>query len=123
MLTSYWLSKAYGRYLLSHHPPHLDLVNDPSVSHNYRRVFLRPFNSFRSYHEAYDTTQIIHAEDISLTPEELDSGVKHGGRWVAYSTWEMHEPPEGGWEGGGRGKGRDLVLVHGEYSGLRSVSL
>ncbi|WVQ89028.1 hypothetical protein IAS59_002775 [Cryptococcus gattii] len=103
----------YGRYLLPHHPPHLDLVNDPSISHNYRRVFLRPFNSFRSYHEAYDTTQIIHAEDISLTPEELDSGVKHGGRWVAYSTWEMHEPPEGGWEGGGRGKGRDLVLVHG----------
>ncbi|KIR58751.1 lysophospholipase [Cryptococcus bacillisporus CA1873] len=103
----------YGRYLLPHHPPHLDLVNDPSVSHNYRRVFLRPFNSFRSYHEAYDTTQIIHAEDISLMPEELDSGVKHGGRWVAYSTWEMHEPPEGGWEGGGRGKGRDLVLVHG----------
>lgn len=98
-------------------------MNDPSVSHNYRRVFLRPFNSFRSYHEAYDTTQIIHAEDISLMPEELDSGVKHGGRWVAYSTWEMHEPPEGGWEGGGRGKGRDLVLVHGEYSGLRSVSL
>ncbi|OXG93101.1 lysophospholipase [Cryptococcus neoformans A2-102-5] len=103
----------YGRYLLPHHPPHLELVNDPTVSHHYRRVFLRPFDSFRSYHEAYDTTQIIHAEDISLTPEELDSGVKRGGRWVAYSTWEMHEPPSGGWEGGGRGKGKDLVLVHG----------
>ncbi|UOH81455.1 tubulin alpha-1A chain [Cryptococcus neoformans] len=82
----------YGRYLLPHHPPHLELVNDPTVSHNCRRI--------------------IHAEDISLTPEELDSGVKRGGRWVAYSTWEMHEPPEGGWEGGGRGKGKDLVLVH-----------
>lgn len=93
------------------------MVNDPAVSHNYRRVFLRPFNSFRSYHEAYDTTQIIHAENISLIPEELDSGVKRGGRWVAYSTWEMHEPPEGGWEGGGRGKGKDLVLVHGESFG------
>lgn len=28
----------------------------------------------------------------------------------------MHEPPKGGWEGGGRGKGKDLVLVHGEFS-------
>ncbi|ODO03330.1 lysophospholipase [Cryptococcus wingfieldii CBS 7118] len=103
----------YGRYLLPNHPPHLALVEDPTVSHNYRRVFLPPTPSFKSYHEAWDTTQIIHAENVNLVKDELASGVKWGGRWVTYSTWEMTSPPEGGWEGAGRGVGKDLVLVHG----------
>jgi hypothetical protein len=30
-----------------------------------------------------------------------------------YTIWEMKQEPEGGWEGGGKGRGRDLVLVHG----------
>ncbi|WVQ71657.1 hypothetical protein IAR50_001197 [Cryptococcus sp. DSM 104548] len=102
----------YGRWLLPHHPPHLALVNDLTVSHNYRRVFLPPITYFKSPQEAWDTTQIIHAEDVKLVEDELASGVKRGGRWVAYSTWEMTSPPEGGWEGAGRGVGKDLVLVH-----------
>nr|XP_031862767.1 uncharacterized protein CI109_001779 [Kwoniella shandongensis]KAA5529839.1 hypothetical protein CI109_001779 [Kwoniella shandongensis] len=103
----------YGRWLLPPHPPHLSLINDPGVSHNYRRVFLPPYGSFKSKQEAYDSTQIIHAEDVKLVKEELETGVKHGGRWVCYSTWEMKDEPKGGWDGGGKGRGRDLVLIHG----------
>lgn len=32
-----------------------------------------------------------------------------------YSTWEMTREPKGGWEGGGKGRGRDLVLIHGKF--------
>ncbi|WWD15954.1 hypothetical protein CI109_100378 [Kwoniella shandongensis] len=106
----------YGRWLLPPHPPHLSLINDPGVSHNYRRVFLPPYGSFKSKQEAYDSTQIIHAEDVKLVKEELETGVKHGGRWVCYSTWEMKDEPKGGWDGGGKGRGRDLVLIHGEMN-------
>ncbi|WVQ78304.1 hypothetical protein IAT38_000389 [Cryptococcus sp. DSM 104549] len=103
----------YGRYLLPPHPPHLSLINLPKTTHSYRRVFLPPYSSFSSLNEAYDSTQIIYADDVKLTEEELKTGVEKGGRWVCYSVWEMTEAPEGGWEGGGKGRGRDLVLVHG----------
>ncbi|KAK8869772.1 hypothetical protein IAR55_000340 [Kwoniella newhampshirensis] len=103
----------YGRWLLPPHPPHLTLINDPDVTHHYRRVFLPPYSAFKSKQEAYDSTQIIHAEDVKLVKEELETGVRLGGRWVFYSTWEMEHEPKGGWEGGGRGRGRDLVLIHG----------
>lgn len=49
-----------------------------------------------------------------MTKEELVSGVETGGRWVFYSVWEMKDEPAGGWEGGGKGRGRDLLLLHGE---------
>lgn len=103
---------AYGRYLLPPHPPHQSVLEDPRIHHRYRRVFLRPYSQFKTLQEAYDTTEIIHADDVKLTKEEIVEGVKHGGRWVTYSVWEMDEP-EGGWEAGGRGKGVDLVMVHG----------
>jgi len=65
--------------------------------------------------EAYDSTAIIHSEDVEITETEVKGGVARGGRWVFYSTWEMKDEPEGGWEGNGRGRDRDLVLIHGEY--------
>jgi len=64
--------------------------------------------------EYYDSTEITHAEDVLLTTEELDQGVKRGGRWVFYIVFEMEKAPEGGWEAHGRGIGRDLMMVHGE---------
>ncbi|WWC89994.1 uncharacterized protein L201_004924 [Kwoniella dendrophila CBS 6074] len=103
----------YGRYTLPPHPPHLTLINDPNVTKKYRRVFLRPYNAFGDKHEAYDTTQIIHAEDVNLTEDEIIPGLVRGGRWICYSVWELEEEPEGGWEGGGKGRGRDMVLAHG----------
>lgn len=104
---------AYGRYLHAPHPPHLALLNNPSITHYYRRVFLRPYSAFPTYQEAYDSTEIIDAEDVDLTPEELASGSEKGGRWVCYSVWEMKEEPTAGWTYGGKGLGRDVVLVHG----------
>nr|XP_019013572.1 lysophospholipase [Kwoniella pini CBS 10737]OCF52353.1 lysophospholipase [Kwoniella pini CBS 10737] len=103
----------YGRYTLPPHPPHRILIDDPAVTHRYRRVFLRPFNSFADKHEAYDTTQIIHAEDVNLTEDEIYRGLQLGGRWVFYSTWELKEQPKGGWEGSGKGLGKDIILAHG----------
>ncbi|KAL7424075.1 hypothetical protein Q5752_001660 [Cryptotrichosporon argae] len=103
----------YGRYLLPPHPPHLPLINDPAVAHTYRRLFLRPYASFATLQEAYDTTEITHSEDVALTADEIAAGVKRGGRWVFYSVWEMKDEPAGGWEAGGKGRGRDLVLIHG----------
>jgi acylglycerol lipase len=64
--------------------------------------------------EYYDSTEITHAEDVQLTAEELEEGVKQGGRWVFYIVFEMEDAPEGGWAEDGRGKGRDLMMVHGE---------
>ena len=87
------------------------------MTRNYRRIFLPPFESFSSLRKACDSTIITYAEDVEITKDEVESGVRRGGRWVFYSTWEMAEPPEGGWEGGGRGRGRDLVLVHGKLPG------
>jgi acylglycerol lipase len=66
--------------------------------------------------EYYDSTEITHAEDVHLTAEELDQGVKQGGRWVFYIVFEMENAPEGGWAEDGRGRGRDLMMVHGESS-------
>ncbi|WVW83037.1 hypothetical protein I302_105054 [Kwoniella bestiolae CBS 10118] len=103
----------YGRYTLPPHPPHLEVINNPDVSHRYRRVFLPPYSSFKNLHEAYDTTQITYAEDVKLTEEEVVSGVERGGRWVVYSIWEMKGEPEGGWVEGGKGLGRDMILCHG----------
>ncbi|WRT67175.1 uncharacterized protein IL334_004141 [Kwoniella shivajii] len=103
----------YGRYTLPAHPPHLPLIDDPDVTSKYRRIFLPPYSDFRTYNEAYDSTKIIHAEDVQLTTEEIISGVKRGGRWVCYSTWEIRDEPESGWEAGGRGRGKDIVVVHG----------
>ncbi|WVR05205.1 hypothetical protein IAU60_002217 [Kwoniella sp. DSM 27419] len=102
----------YGRWLLPPHPPHRVLIDDQAVQRSYRRVFLPPYSHFKTPQEAYDTTQITYSEDVELTPQELESGVRRGGRWVFYSTWEMKEEPRGGWEGGGKGRGRDIVLVH-----------
>ncbi|WVQ98766.1 hypothetical protein IAU59_005897 [Kwoniella sp. CBS 9459] len=103
----------YGRWMAPPHVPHLSLINDPEVTHKYRRIFLPPYETFATKNEAYDTTQIIHAEDVQLIEEEIASGVERGGRWVCYSTWEMKNEPKGGWEGGGRGRGKDMVVVHG----------
>ncbi|RSH94104.1 hypothetical protein EHS25_006758 [Saitozyma podzolica] len=103
----------YGRYLLPDHPPHRFLLDDPNISHTWHRIALPPISSFPRKHDGYDTTEIIHSEDVSLTREEIEEGKKRGGRWVMYSIWEMKHEPEGGWEGGGKGRGRDLVLVHG----------
>ncbi len=104
---------AYGRYLLPPHPPHLSLIQDPAVSHTYRRIFLPPYEAFPTRQEAYDSTAVTHAEDVELTADELRSGLARGGRWVFYSIWEVTEEPKGGWEAGGRGRGRDMVLIHG----------
>jgi acylglycerol lipase len=108
------LTLAHGRWstpIGSIHYP--QLRDDPEVQHTFRRVFLRPYSDFSTWQEAYDSTAIIHSEQVEITPEELKSGVARGGRWVFYSTWEMKEPLTG-WEGGGRGRGRDLVMIHGE---------
>lgn len=105
---------AYGRYLLPHHPPTQALLNTPRVRHHFRRVFLKPFRDCSTWHEAYTTTDIIHSEEVEITEAEIAEGVKHGGRWIFYSIWEMDEP-EGGWELGGKGRDRDLVLVHGQF--------
>ena len=98
---------AYGRYTLPPHPPHLQLINHPKVRHRYRRIFLRPISEFSHLQDAYETTDIIYAEDVKLTPEEIQSGVAKGGRWICYSIWEMAESS-------GRGTGCDLVLAHGK---------
>ncbi|WWC61076.1 uncharacterized protein I303_103654 [Kwoniella dejecticola CBS 10117] len=103
----------YGRYSLPPHPPHRILVDDTNVSHKYRRVFLRPFSSFADKHEAFDTTQVIHAEDVNLTEDEIYRGLQLGGRWICYSTWELKAEPDGGWEGNGKGLGKDIILAHG----------
>lgn len=105
-------NSAYERYLLPHHPPTQALLATPKVKHQFRRVFLKPFSQFKTWKEAYETTEIVHSEVVELTPEEIASGVERGGRWIFYSVWEMDEP-DGGWEEGGKGQGRDLVLIHG----------
>lgn len=105
---------AYGRWDLPNHPPHFELLNDPSITHRYRRVFLRPETDFKTTQEFYDSTEIINAEDVSLRPEELQTGVEKGGRWVFYIVFEMPEAPKQGWAEDGRGRGRDLMLVHGK---------
>ena len=104
---------AYGRYTLPAHPPHRKFTLDPAISHTYRRIFIPPYDSFPSPRDAYDSTVITHAEDVQMTEDELQTGVAHGSRWLFYSVWERQEEPQAGWEGGGRGRGRDLVLVHG----------
>jgi hypothetical protein len=73
-------------------------------------------SEFKTAQEGYDSTEIIHSEEVQLTTDELAEGVKRGGRWITYSTWEMEEEPEGGWTHGGKGRGRDLVLIHGMSS-------
>ena len=83
----------------------------------YRRIFLPPYGHFRTLQEAFDSTEIIHSEDVEVTQQEIQTGLERGGRWVFYSTWEMKEEPKGGWEGGGRGKGSDVVMVHGRRGG------
>lgn len=98
------------------HPPHIELLQDPAITHRYRRVYLRPAQDFRTTQEYYDSTEILDAEDVSLRPEELEAGVKKGGRWVFYIVFEMGEPPKEGWAEDGRGRGRDLMLVHGKSS-------
>lgn len=105
---------AYGRYLLPPHPPHLELINNPDVKHVWRRVFLKPYKEFKTLEEAYDSCEIIGSEEVQLRPEELASGVKRGGRWIFYSVWKLDKEPQGGWEEGGKGLNRDLLLVHGE---------
>lgn len=104
---------AYGRWDLPTYAPHLDLINDPAITRRYRRVYMRPEADFSSAQEYYDSTEILHAEDVSLAPHELEDGVKLGGRWLFYIVFEMSKPPRNGWEDGGRGKGRDLLMVHG----------
>jgi hypothetical protein len=106
-------SVAYGRYLLPDHPPHRFLLDDPNISHTWRRIALPPTSSFPHKRDGHDATEITHSEDVSLTKEEIEEGKKRGGRWVMYTIWEMKHEPEGGWEGGGKGRGKDLVLVHG----------
>lgn len=105
---------AYGRWNLPNHPPHSELLNDPSITKRYRRVYLRPATDFKSTQEYYDSTEIIDAEDVLMRPEELEAGVRKGGRWVFYIVFEMPEAPEKGWAEDGRGRGRDLMLVHGK---------
>lgn len=51
--------------------------------------------------------------------EEIDRGVKQGGRWVFYIVFEMEDAPEEGWAEDGRGRGRDLMMVHGKSSQCR----
>jgi acylglycerol lipase len=89
-------------------------LDDPEISHRYRRVHLRPRSSFASSAEYYDSTEIAHAEDVHLAPNELQRGVEQGGRWVFYIVFEMLKPPTGGWQEDGKGRGRDLMMVHGE---------
>ncbi|WVQ70014.1 uncharacterized protein L199_008238 [Kwoniella botswanensis] len=103
----------YGRYITPRYPPHTEILDDPNIISKYRRVFLPPYKSFKNLHEAYDTTQIIYSEDVSLTLQEVEEGVKRGGRWVCYSTWEYKDEPQGGWEEGGKGLGKDMILCHG----------
>lgn len=85
----------------------------PGVRHTFRRIFLKPNSAFKTWKEAYTTTEVVYSEDVQLTPEEIVSGAERTARWIFYSVWEMDEP-EGGWEAGGKGRGKDLVLVHGE---------
>jgi hypothetical protein len=89
-------------------------LNDATITRRYRRVYLRPETDFKTAQEYYDSTEIIHAEDVSLKPEELKTGLAKGGRWVFYIVFEMLEAPKEGWAEDGRGRGRDLMLVHGK---------
>lgn len=86
------------------------------MTHRYRRVFLRPRKTFDTDQEYYDSTEIVDAEDVTLTEEELVSGNAKGGRWIVYIVFQMAQEPESGWAEGGRGQGRDLMLVHGEIA-------
>jgi acylglycerol lipase len=99
---------AYGRYLLSAHPPELQLHKTPNLAIHHRRIFLHPS-------APYDSTEIEYSEEVHLTAEELGKDRIRGGRWVYYKTLELIEPldAEQGWEEGGKGRGVDLVLVHG----------
>lgn len=75
-------------------------------------MFLKPNSAFKTWEDAYETTDIIYSENVELKEKEIKEGVKRGGRWIFYSVWEMDEP-DGGWEEGGKGKDHDLILVHG----------
>jgi len=105
------LIPAYGRFCLPPHPPHLALINNPSVTHTYRRVFLKPYSEFDSLAEAYASTEILGSAETDLSSHSLLNPTTN--RWICYSTWEMTQP-NSGWEGDGKGVGRDLVLVHGK---------
>lgn len=83
------------------------------MKRTFRRVFVKPYSAFATWKEAYQTTEIVHSEDVELTEEELKSGQQYGNRWLFYAVWELSKEPEGGWEEGGKGRGRDIVLVHG----------
>ena len=98
------LTLAYGRWNLPHHPPHLELINDPVINHSYRRIFLPE--------TPLETTEILVSETVQLEPSEITMD-RPSNRWLVYSIWEMKEP-EGGWEEGGKGLGKDLVLAHGK---------
>ena len=111
---------AYGRWNLPDHPPHQDLVDDPAVSHSYRRVFLPALSTFPSHQAAYESVAVVKSESVGLKPQEIAAGLEVSDRWIIYSTWEMKSPPKDGWEGEGKGVGRDLVLVHGEFLGRTS---
>ena len=76
-------------------------------------MFLPPLNTFANHRAAYESVTVLKSEHVALKPQEIASGLKVSDRWLIYSTWEMKDPPKGGWEGEGRGVGRDLVLVHG----------
>lgn len=115
------IDTAYGRWTLPHHPPHRTLLEDEEISHTFRRLFLPPYSDFSSLHEAFETTAITYSEDVRLVPEEIKSGVEKGGRWIFYSVWEMKREPRGGWEGQGKGRGHDVVLVHGLYPRLNRM--
>jgi hypothetical protein len=73
--------------------------------------------------EYYDSTEITHAEDVNLSSSELESGVHRGGRWVFYIVFEMAKAPQEGWAEDGRGKGRDLMMVHGWWKPLTTLTV
>ncbi|ORX39914.1 Alpha/Beta hydrolase protein [Kockovaella imperatae] len=89
----------YGRWNIGHHPPVKDLLNDPKLKHSYRRVFIADEVPVRA----------LDSEIVDLGPETLRSSEN----WLSYSIWEMPEPDQDGWEEEGRGRGKDLVLIHG----------
>lgn len=101
-LTDPW-SVAYGRYLIP--TQHVETILDasPEIITRQRRVFFDP-------HEPPSSpTRIIQGEDVAVTADELKE-VQANAEWIYYKIWEMKDE----FLEDKRGKGVDVVYVHGE---------
>jgi hypothetical protein len=94
---------AHGRYLIPTQHVETTLDASPEIVTRQRRVFFNP------QEQPSSAERIIRGEDITLTADELKS-VKAGDEWIYYKTWEIKDE----FLEDKRGKGVDVVYVHGK---------